>query len=402
MGVNKSLKFAVITAMTFLFTVLISTPGEAGLWEWLTGQQDSLIPVYDPGVSARKAEPVAAAEQTSSRIISNKLVENVITGPLDIITPEVFKPKVEGQTHYLTKWVRVPTTRYFPQLERSEQTGWTHVVMKPCTSYSWQLRRVPVTSYRPLLPQILPAFPQFLRPCDENTPLLGRILNPLLAPGCGGCIISQRSSPTPAKTGLEANRLPKVDLGTMKQDREAAGGLEIRNRPDDGAAEAEAGNSSEDEAAGDADAETPEEAAAEEPEAADETPPAEGEAAAEEINSVLEEAAIEPPEEKKVPGQKDPVQEQDAGEDKPENEAAAPYKLQPIPDANRLPRINPAKAPRVLDPRDKTASTPITVRRLIPVSVPAPGSPVVRVTAVVPATGTIRKLDESGWVRLGK
>ena len=62
MGVNKSLKIAVITAMTFLLAVLTSTPGNAGLWEWITGEQDSLIPIYDPAASpdAEKVEPAAA------------------------------------------------------------------------------------------------------------------------------------------------------------------------------------------------------------------------------------------------------------------------------------------------------------------------------------------------------
>ncbi len=414
MGVNKSLKIAVITAMTFLLAVLTSTPGNAGLWEWITGEQDSLIPIYDPATSpdAEKVEPAARPEKAATPIISNKLVENsnklvenVITRPLNMVTPEAFKPTKEGQTRYVTKWVRVPTTRYFPQLERNEKSGLTHVVMKPCTSSSWQLRRVPVTSYRPVLPQILPTFPQILRPCDENAPLLGRILNPLLAPGCGGCIIPRLGSenPTPAKAATEAeHQRPSLDPGTLVPDSETEGGIEIRNRPV--AKETDGGDKSEEEA--EAESSTPEDKPSESDTPADapaaEQPAGEEEAASEETSSVLEQPAIEPPKEKKVPGQKEPVKEEDADETKPEKEAAAPYKLQPIPDANRLPRINPAEAPRVLDPRDKTAATPITVPRLSPVSVAAQGTPAVRVTAVVPATGTIRKLDDSGWVRREK
>ena len=111
MGVNKSLKIAVITAMTFLLAVLTSTPGNAGLWEWITGEQDSLIPIYDPAASpdAEKVEPAATPEKAATPIISNKLVENsnklvenVITRPLNMVTPEAFKPTTEGQTRYVT------------------------------------------------------------------------------------------------------------------------------------------------------------------------------------------------------------------------------------------------------------------------------------------------------------
>ena len=49
MSLHKSLKIAAIVAMIFTLTILTSTPGEAGIWEWLTGQQDSLIPIHDPG-----------------------------------------------------------------------------------------------------------------------------------------------------------------------------------------------------------------------------------------------------------------------------------------------------------------------------------------------------------------
>ena len=56
-----------------------------------------------------------------------------------------------------------------------------------------------------------------------------------------------------------------------------------------------------------------------------------------------------------------------------------------------------------LDSRTATiAARPIAIPRLTPVSVPASRPSLVRVTAVVPASGTIRKLDDSGWIRQGK
>ena len=387
MSLHKSLKIAAIVAMIFTLTILTSTPGEAGIWEWLTGQQDSLIPIHDPGNTVKQAEqedtPASTARPiTSYKLVENsaKLVDNVITRPLDAITPAALKPSQEGEARYVTQWVRIPTTRYFPQLERNEKTGLTHVVMKPCTSESWQLRRVPVTTARPVFPQLVPSFPPFLRPCDANTPLLGRILNPLLAPGCGGCIIPQKSAghPTPAEPGTSspADLRPTLDPNTLVPDSDTEGGIEIRNRPVDGPPE---GESSEN------DSEAP----------AEEVPAAE-----EETGSVLRQPAINPPAAREIPGQKELSRE--SVDAKPDKDAAAPYKLQPIPDTNRLPRINPSEAPRLIDPQDKTAARPIAVPPLTPVSIPASRSSLVRVTAVVPVTGEIRTLDDSGWIRQGK
>ncbi len=392
MSLHKSLKIAAIVAMIFTLTILTSTPGEAGIWEWLTGQQDSLIPIHDPGNTVKQAEqedtPASTAKPiTSYKLVENsaKLVDNVITRPLDAITPAALKPSQEGEARYVTQWVRIPTTRYFPQLERNEKTGLTHVVMKPCTSESWQLRRVPVTTARPVFPQLVPSFPPLLRPCDANTPLLGRILNPLLAPGCGGCIIPQKSAgnPTPAQPGTSspADLRPTLDPNTLVPDSDTEGGIEIRNRPVDSPPE---GESSEN------DSEAP----------AEEVPVEEAPAAEEETGSVLRQPAINPPAAREIPGQKELSREPvDA---KPDKDAAAPYKLQPIPDTNRLPRINPSEVPRLINPQDKTAARPIAIPQLTPVSIPTPRSSLVRVTAVVPVTGAIRKLDDSGWIRQGK
>ena len=401
MSLHKSLKIAAIVAIIFTLTVLTSTPGEAGIWEWLTGQQDSLIPIHDPGNTVKQAEqeetPASTARPiTSYKLVENsaKLVDNVITRPLTAITPAALKPSQEEEARYVTQWVRIPTTRYFPQLERNEKTGLTHVVMKPCTSESWQLRRVPVTTARPVFPQLVPSFP-LLRPCDANTPLLGRILNPLLAPGCGGCIIPQKSAahPTPAQPGTSspADLRPTLDPNTLVPDSDTGGGLEIRNRPVDGPPE---GESSEN------DSEAPAEEAPAEEVPAEEAPAEEAPAAEEETGSVLRQPAINPPAAREIPGQKELSREPvDA---RPDKDAAAPYKLQPIPDTNRLPRINPAEAPRLIDPQDKTAARPIAVPQLTPVSIPTPRSSLVRVTAVVPVSKAIRTLDDSGWIRQGK
>lgn len=47
------------------------------------------------------------------------------------------------QVRYRSTWVRVPTTNYRPIVNYDPATGWPTTTMLPCTTYTWQLRRVP-------------------------------------------------------------------------------------------------------------------------------------------------------------------------------------------------------------------------------------------------------------------
>lgn len=49
------------------------------------------------------------------------------------------------QVRYRTTWVRTPTTNYRPIVTYDPVTGWPTTAMQPCTTYTWQLRRVPAT-----------------------------------------------------------------------------------------------------------------------------------------------------------------------------------------------------------------------------------------------------------------
>ena len=53
-------------------------------------------------------------------------------------------------TAYRTNWKQVPVTQYRAQTSSDPCTGCTVTCMRPCTSYTWQMQRVPYTTYRPV------------------------------------------------------------------------------------------------------------------------------------------------------------------------------------------------------------------------------------------------------------
>lgn len=53
------------------------------------------------------------------------------------------------QTSYKYGWLQVPVTSYKPSTTVDPCTGCSVVSMKPCTSYTWKLSRIPYTTYRP-------------------------------------------------------------------------------------------------------------------------------------------------------------------------------------------------------------------------------------------------------------
>lgn len=54
------------------------------------------------------------------------------------------------QTRYRTRWVQVPVTVYRPVTTVDPVTGARTTMTQPCQSYTWQVRRVPVTQWRPV------------------------------------------------------------------------------------------------------------------------------------------------------------------------------------------------------------------------------------------------------------
>ena len=57
-----------------------------------------------------------------------------------------YRPEVR----YRTRLMRVPTTNYRPVITYHPVTGAPTTSMQPCTTYSWQFRRLPYTTYRPI------------------------------------------------------------------------------------------------------------------------------------------------------------------------------------------------------------------------------------------------------------
>ena len=53
-------------------------------------------------------------------------------------------------TAFRTNWEQVPVTQYRQTCSTDPCTGCPVTCMKPCTSYTWQMKRVPYTTYRPV------------------------------------------------------------------------------------------------------------------------------------------------------------------------------------------------------------------------------------------------------------
>ncbi len=73
-----------------------------------------------------------------------------------------YRPEVR----YRTQLMRVPTTNYRPVTTYHPVTGTAITNVQPCTTYSWQFRRLPYTTYRPMY---APARAPWVAP---NTPVV--------------------------------------------------------------------------------------------------------------------------------------------------------------------------------------------------------------------------------------
>ncbi|MCR9116696.1 MAG: hypothetical protein NXI22_07070 [bacterium] len=60
------------------------------------------------------------------------------------------------QTSYKFGWLQVPVTTYKPSTAVDPCTGCSVVSMKPCTSYTWKLSRIPYTTYKPTFTNAAP------------------------------------------------------------------------------------------------------------------------------------------------------------------------------------------------------------------------------------------------------
>ena len=107
-----------------------SVPAEAGLLDWLF-----------PGRRPTTRQYYLLPNGTSGLYTTNYAGWGPSTAPYAWYAP---------QTQYRTMWAQVPTTSYRPVGTNG---------LQPCTSYSWQARRMPVIAYQPSVLPTAPALP---------------------------------------------------------------------------------------------------------------------------------------------------------------------------------------------------------------------------------------------------
>lgn len=160
MSIQKTMMVCAIALAT-----LATRPADAQVLDYLTGKKP-ILKVHTPEESEERVE-VRKPHSVGSEVIN----------PLNLLNPRQVVVDYQKETRYETKWVKVPTTLYRPSLDLGAQPGQS-VLLKPVETYTWQLRQVPVESYRPVLEN-----------SDKNlmsrvyVPRLGDLLEPIL-PRC--------------------------------------------------------------------------------------------------------------------------------------------------------------------------------------------------------------------------
>jgi hypothetical protein len=137
--INKSMRMdqslAALAVMLFCTTSV-----SADIFDVIAGRQP-ILPVYN-APAAKEAERVEVKKpiKTGHEIIN----------PMTPLFPRQVVVDYKLETHYETKWVKIPTTLYRPVVDlhaRPDQS----ILFKPVETYTWRLRQIPVQSYRPVL-----------------------------------------------------------------------------------------------------------------------------------------------------------------------------------------------------------------------------------------------------------
>ncbi len=218
-------------------------------------------PVYAPGPSCGARVPSCEARAPSCGVAAPSYamaapscgvaapVPTASTGCFGRSSPQVamaYRPIVR----YRTSWVRVPTTNYRPITNYDPTSGLAVTAMRPCTTYTWQVRRVPYTSFRPSFTQLFssPAVPvQTAVPYVQAYPTYSTPQPPAPAPyyspATGSSQVPLAPPPTSAPL-LQAPPVPAAPTGTEAADQQPSlvpgttfgGGArqpvpEIRRRP---------------------------------------------------------------------------------------------------------------------------------------------------------------------------
>ncbi len=109
-------------------------------------------------------------------------------------------------TAYRTSWEQVPVTQYKPVTNSDPCTGCSVTCMKPCTSYVWQAKQVPYTTYRACYRTENYTVPMTYvtndcatgncatgtcptGTCGQVAPVAGGVMAPMAAGGCSTCSV---------------------------------------------------------------------------------------------------------------------------------------------------------------------------------------------------------------------
>ncbi len=123
-------KFLVALATIIAGQSCYASKAEAGpLLDWLFGRRRCATPTCAPAPTC--ATCTTTCQQTCSRVVVNYV----------------------PQTCYRTEWERIPVTTYQQSTSTDPCTGCTVTCNRPCTTYNWQMKQTPYTTYRPVYTQ---------------------------------------------------------------------------------------------------------------------------------------------------------------------------------------------------------------------------------------------------------
>lgn len=132
-----------------------------------------------------------------------------------------YRPEVR----YRTRLMRVPTTNYRPVITYHPVTGAATTGVQPCTTYSWQFRRVPYMMYRPVYspvtrpwstpsrPAVTGYYPGTVVP-SANTTCAPPAAQPYYTPPAAATPPPLQSTPQPNTPADQAPSLP-IDLSPI-------------------------------------------------------------------------------------------------------------------------------------------------------------------------------------------
>lgn len=323
--------------------LLCTTSVSADIFDIIAGRQP-ILPVYN-----------APATNEADRVEVKKPIKtgHEVINPLTPFFPRQVVVDHKLETHYETKWVKIPTTLYRPAVDLHARPGQS-ILFKPVETYTWRLRQVPMQSYRPVLEDssknifsrtyiphlsdiLEPIFPRCATSATANTqpsPYYDGSNQPDLPSAAN----RNNNNVVPVKPAEPADQRPSLDPEVLQQP-ETTPNPTVENRK----------------------VEIPEN-----------DTKAEGE-------SVLKKPIITPAEK---PATDDT--------DKTDEEARDPN--QPIPDPEEAKSETKTVTPELVNPLDRTVHT--TIPQLSPVFV---GSTVRKTPTVRPATVI---LDDEGWIPL--